>query len=77
MKKAEIEFPVYRKLFNSKSYYKILSFKEMIEVQFMGDKRIEYKIEAIQYPEQLLIQDLIKLDKGVYLEISENEFENR
>lgn len=71
----EIRFPVYRKLFNGKSFYKVISAKEMVEIQILGERREVYQINAAKYPEQLLIIDIVGLKDGIYIEINSEEFE--
>ncbi len=68
-------FPVYRKLSNSKVFYKIISSVEFEEIQLMGSKLNFSTHKAIQYPEKLKIMDLIDLEQS-FLESSENEWEN-
>ena len=66
-------FPIYRKLSNEKSYYKIVSAESFIELQRIGSKTKKHTLIAKQYPEKLLIQDMIALSNG-YLESNEEEF---
>lgn len=67
-------FPIYRKLSNEKSYYKIVSTESFIELQKIGKKIRRYTIMAQQFPEKLRIQDMISLVDG-YLTSNETEFE--
>ncbi len=67
-------FPIYRKLSNEKSYYKIVSAESFIELQRIGSKTKKHTLIAKQYPEKLLIQDMIALLAG-YLESNASEFE--
>lgn len=62
-----IDFPQYRMLSNQKTFYKITSLNHFEEIQLMGTKVIYHAIEAIQYPEQLKIRDLINLEGNHYL----------
>jgi len=66
-------FPVYRKLANGKSFYKIINDTSFLELQLMGTKILRYKVTAKQYPELLRIKDMIELMHG-FEEISEEEF---
>jgi hypothetical protein len=66
-------FPIYRKLSNEKSYYKIVSAESFIELHRIGSKTKKHILNAKQYPEKLLIQDMIALSNG-YLESNEEEF---
>jgi hypothetical protein len=67
-------FPIYRKLSNDKSYYKIVSAESFIELQRIGSKTKRHILIAKQYPEKLLIQEMISLSNG-YLESKEEEFD--
>ena len=67
-------FPIYRKLSNEKSYYKIVSAESFIELQRIGSKTKKHTLISKQYPEKLLIQDMIALHTG-YLESNASEFE--
>ena len=67
-------FPFYRKLSNEKSYYKIVSAESFIELQRIGSKTKKHTLIAKQYPEKLLIQEMISLSNG-YLESKEEEFD--
>jgi hypothetical protein len=67
-------FPIYRKLSNEKSYYKIVSAESLIELQRIGSKTKKHTLIAKQYPEKLLIQEMISLSNG-YLESKEEEFD--
>lgn len=54
-----MNYPIYRKLINNKVFYKIIDSKNFEELQCMGSKVKHSQTTAIQYPELLLIQDLI------------------
>ena len=69
-----VQFPVFRKLSNSKVFYNIISSMEFEEIQLMGSKLNFSSHKAIQYPEKLKIMDLINLEES-FLESSENEWE--
>jgi hypothetical protein len=71
----DIQFPVYRKYRNGKSYFKIISRNEFEEVQVVGSKKVIHKIKATQFPEMHLIKDLV-YDKAIAEEISAREYEN-
>jgi hypothetical protein len=70
----DIQFPVYRKYRNGKSYFKIISRHEFEEVQLVGSKKILNKIKANQFPEMNLIHDLV-YNKEIAEEINEKDFE--
>lgn len=68
-----MDFPQYRKLENSKAYYKILSEREFIELQVIGSRVLEHCIKAEKYPEILRIQDMLA-DDTIFLKCTEDEF---
>ena len=68
------QFPLYRKLSDGKSLYKILGDRSFIELQKMGSRWWLYNIEAKQYPEVLKIMDMIAMQE-TYMLGDENEFE--
>ncbi|MCB9195580.1 MAG: hypothetical protein H6600_01075 [Flavobacteriales bacterium] len=70
-----IEFPVYRKYTNSKTYFKVINEKCFEEFHFIGDRIFNHTINAIQYPEQLRILDMIECKDGIWIEIDEQEYE--
>ncbi|MBY0427363.1 MAG: hypothetical protein K2Q22_17135 [Cytophagales bacterium] len=67
-------FPQYRKLAN-KSYYKIISPTEMIEIQRLGKRVLTNHLQANSFLDRNLIADLLDGDGGRYVVISEEEFE--
>jgi len=70
-----MKFPLYRKLSNDLRFYKIESNLCFKEIQIMGKKVISHQIEAKQFPEMNLIQDLIQTNE-FYLMSSREEFES-
>jgi len=70
----DINFPVYRKYRNGKSYFKILSRHEFEEIQLIGSKKIKNHIMASMLPEMNHIYDLV-YNKEIALEVSIEEFE--
>ena len=72
--KMDTEFPQYRKLINGKSYYVIHSRDRMTEYARLGNRWQRFDLEARILPERNLISDLISGQDGVYLTISEEEF---
>jgi hypothetical protein len=73
MNDLEMNFPLFRKLSNGKRFYKILSTNEFEEIQLIGSKSFKRKIHATQFPEMILIQDIIELVQPYHLS-SEEEF---
>jgi hypothetical protein len=70
-----MKFPLYRKLSNNKRFYKIENIDCFSEIQIVGENIRSFQIEAKQFPEMNLIQDLIQL-KEPYLPSNANEFES-
>jgi hypothetical protein len=68
------DYPIYRKLSNNRSFYKVVDSKNFEEIQIIGTKRRYQLIEAKQYPELLFIQDLIAFNHLGILESSEKEW---
>lgn len=69
-----MEFPIYRKLDNGLSFYKIKSLKVFQEKQIIGSKCFLHTIEAHQYPEMLRIQDMIDL-QAPYVSCTAEDYE--
>ena len=69
-------YPLFRKNSIGNSVYKILSDNEFIEKQRIGKNVLEHEIEAKQYPEMLLIQDMIECKANTFHEITILEYEN-
>lgn len=70
----DINFPVYRKYKNNKSYFKIIQPDKFEEIQLIGSKKTIKLIEAKQYPEMVFIRDLVFNYSEMALEITENEY---
>ena len=68
------EFPQYRKLINNKSYYRIEDESHFIEIQLIGNKAFELKINAVQFPEKLKITDMLNCEDP-YIKIEQYEFD--
>ena len=67
-------FPQYRKLINEKSYYRIEDENHFTEIQLIGKKAFELKIQAIQYPEKLKIKEMLNCEEP-YKKIEQSEFD--
>ena len=67
-------FPLYRKRFDGKTFYKIVSKKLFIEYQQIGKAVLEHEIHVKQYPEMLLVNDMIECKDEIYFKIEEQEF---
>lgn len=71
----DIQFPVYRKYKNGKSYFKIISGNEFEEIQRLGSKITINTIKAVQFPEMNHIYDLV-YDKKIADEIQSEEYDS-
>lgn len=69
-----MEFPQYRKLSNDRSYFKIVSANEFIEIQRIGSKFILHHIVADKYPEILRIKQMIHYELDFVLESNQSEY---
>ena len=69
-----IEFPQYRKLSNSKSFYCIEDERNFIEIQLIGKQVFRIKLQATQYPEIIKIKDMLACE-APYLFSSKMEFD--
>ena len=77
MRFEDINFPVYRKYKNSKSYFKIINPVLFEEIQLIGTKKIIKKTEAKLLPEKNFIFDLVFNFDEMAFEISEEEYEKQ
>ncbi|MBX7050675.1 MAG: hypothetical protein K1X54_01425 [Flavobacteriales bacterium] len=69
-----MNFPIYRRLKNGKSYYIILAADRMKEYQKLGKNWLVHEIHAKILPERLLISDIIENLDGQYENSSAAEF---
>lgn len=53
------EFPQYRRLSNGLRLYKIMDDRNFEEIQIMGSKRTLFVHKATQYPEIILIREML------------------
>lgn len=67
-------FPQYRKYKGLATYFIIHSAKNFEEIKVIGSKYIVSKVEAIQFPEQLLIQDMLVNNENRWETIPEDIF---
>jgi len=66
-------YPIYRKLSNDKSFYRILSENEFEEIQCIGSTRIKTHCKAEKYPEILRIKEMVSCNVP-FEQISEEEY---
>ena len=69
-----MDFPQYRKRFDSKSFYKIINERTFEEVQLIGNKVFKHQIKADKYFEIIQIQDMLKAEGGMYFFSNELEY---
>ena len=69
-----MDFPQYRKRFDSKSFYRIINERTFEEVQLIGDKIFVHKIKADKYFEIVQIQDMLEANNEMYLVSNEREY---
>jgi len=74
MRFEDINFPVYRKYKNNRSYFKIINALLFEEIQVIGSKKIIKKTEAKLFPEKNFIHDLIFNYTEMADEIGEEEY---
>ena len=77
MKLEELEYPIYRKYKNNKSYFKILDPRNFVEIQLIGRQRRMLTIEVKQYPEMMFIRDLILNYSAMAEVIGKDEYERQ
>lgn len=71
-----MEFPIYRKYSNHRSFFRIDSMDSFLEIKLTGSKKEEHQFEAKIHPDRVFIQDMIAKSNGYWEESSEDEFEN-
>ena len=70
-----MNFPLYRRYTNGKSYFQINNPSDLLEVQLIGKYYVRHRILAKILPERNLIADLIALSGGQVEAIAEEEFQ--
>jgi hypothetical protein len=75
MKIEGINFPVYRKYKNNKSYFKIINPRLFEEIQVIGSRNKVKQIEVKIYPEMSFLRDLILNYGKMADEITKEEYE--
>ncbi|MCW8897155.1 MAG: hypothetical protein OQJ96_02450 [Flavobacteriales bacterium] len=72
---SNINYPIYRKYKNNKSYFKIISKEEFEEIQVLSNAYTLHHFKAKILPDRNLIEDL-SINYEAYCDvISENEYE--
>ena len=70
------DYPIYRKLLNQKSFYRIVSSTEFEEIQCIGSARIQTFYKAEKYPEVLRVKEMISCQPPFELS-TEMEYSHR
>lgn len=76
MNNKNTDFPQYRKLFNDKSFFKILDNRNFIEIQKVGTKYVKYIFCATQYFEILKVNEMLEDNNPLYVTIEEEDYTN-
>lgn len=76
MKLEDIDFPVYRKYKNNKTYFKIIHPRLFEEIQLIGSKKVIKQTEAKLYPEVLFVNDLVLNYEDRAEVISQEEYDS-
>lgn len=69
-----MDFPVYRKYKNNKSFFKVLGYDAFEEIQTIGKFYSIHHFTATIFPDRNFIYDMIGLHNGHWTEISEEEY---
>ncbi len=69
-----MDFPQYRKRFDSKSFYKITSPTSFEEILLIGQRFYMYSIVAEKYFEQLQVQDMLEANIALYKMSDKKEY---
>jgi hypothetical protein len=75
MKSEDMQFPVYRRYRNGRSYFKIINERSFEEVRALGERRLVAVIEARQFPEMIFIRDMLFNFESMAEEITAAEYE--
>lgn len=77
MKPEGINFPVYRKYKNGRSYFKILNEQQFEELRIVGQRHLQNLVNAEHLPEKYFIQDLLHNFRDMAVEITAEEYERK
>ena len=68
-------YPVYRKYKGLNVWFKIISDRSFTELKRVGELWVKHEVTAIQYPEIILIQDMLKCAEDRWEPMSGELFE--
>jgi len=69
-------FPIYRKYDHNRSFFKIISEEEFIQIDIIGIHYLQTFLKAKAYPELLYIQDMIALKNKHWVASTKEEYES-
>ncbi len=75
MKDMNENFPSYRKFVGINVWFMIESDRKFVEIKQIGSKFICHTVIAEQYPEILLISDMLECREGRWEKIKDTEFQ--
>ncbi len=67
-------FPLFLRITDGNSVYRILSETSFTEVQRIGQRYVIHQVEALTWPERLRIADMLANHDGSLMAIPEEEF---
>lgn len=71
------DYPVFRKYPDHKSFFKIASPENLVELKITGKTYSLHQLTAKILPERNLIQDILEMKNGHWLPSTEKEFEEK
>jgi hypothetical protein len=74
METNEMTFPAYRKYVGIPVWFKILTERKFIEVKKVGNRFVLHEVDANQYPEMVLIKDMLLCHEGRWEESDSASF---
>ena len=74
MVNQDIDYPIFRKYDNNRSFFKVVSPTQFIEIQVMGSTYFRYEMNAKILPDFHLINDMISKHNGHWISCTEIEF---
>lgn len=72
-----MKFPVYRKYSHNRTFFKVNSFSDFEELNIIGNYYYLRNFRVKIFSDQWLINDLIENRNNSWIEISQEEYENR
>ena len=71
-----MEFPIYKKYLDQKSYFQILNINEFVELKITGKTFTLHRIKAKILPERVMIKDMLEKDE-FWVPCAESEFSEK